>query len=211
MSASHHINGDWIEGSGTPFFATDPTTGEASWNGRAATADEVERAVSAARVAQELWGSISVDERAAYLHRFGEQLKLPRAAMIDAICRSTGKPPWEAGTEVDAMVGKIGNSLDAQRERRSASEKPLAGATAATRYKPHGVVAVFGPFNFPGHLPNGHIMPALLAGNAVIFKPSEQAPLVGQMMMQLWIDAGLPRGVMNLLQGGRDTGALLAA
>src|SRR3954463_16194244 len=110
MSASHHINGEWIDGSGAPFSSIDPTTGDASWSGKAATGDEVERAVHAARVAQEQWGSTTVEVRATFLNRFGEQLKVRRAEMIDAICRSTGKPRWESGTEVDAMVGKIANS-----------------------------------------------------------------------------------------------------
>ncbi len=82
---------------------------------------------------------------------------------------------------------------------------------AATRFKPQGVVAVFGPFNLPGHLPNGHIVPALLAGNTVVFKPSEQAPLVGQIMQEIWEAAGLPKGVLNMVQGGRKTGMSLAA
>ena len=83
--------------------------------------------------------------------------------------------------------------------------------TSATRYKPHGVIAVFGPFNFPAHLPNGHIVPALLAGNTVVFKPSEAAPLVGQVMVECWQAAKLPPGVINLIQGGRETGELLAS
>ena len=69
------------------------------------------------------------------------------------------------------------------------------------------MLAVFGPFNFPGHLPNGHITPALLAGNCVLFKPSEFTPGVAALMVEAWEEAGLPAGVLNLLQGGRDTGA----
>jgi succinylglutamic semialdehyde dehydrogenase len=72
------------------------------------------------------------------------------------------------------------------------------------------VVAVFGPYNFPGHLPNGHIVPALLAGNTVIFKPSELTPRVAELTVQCWIEAGLPAGVLNLVQGARETGVALA-
>ncbi|MDT9150908.1 aldehyde dehydrogenase family protein, partial [Escherichia coli] len=79
------------------------------------------------------------------------------------------------------------------------------------RHKPHGVVAVFGPYNFPGHLPNGHIVPALLAGNAVVFKPSELTPKVAELTVKCWIEAGLPAGVLNLVQGARDTGVALAS
>jgi succinylglutamic semialdehyde dehydrogenase len=118
---------------------------------------------------------------------------------------------WESDEEVGAMVGKVALSIQAVKERRSPQQFELAGATAAVRFKPHGVVAVFGPFNFPGHLPNGHIVPALLAGNAVVFKPSEMTPAVAQKTAELWLAAGLPPGVLNLVHGARDTGAALAA
>ena len=78
-------------------------------------------------------------------------------------------------------------------------------------HRPIGVFAVLGPYNFPGHLPNGHIIPALLAGNTVVFKPSELTPRVGELMMQCWVEAGLPRGVVNLVQGGGQVGKLLVA
>jgi succinylglutamic semialdehyde dehydrogenase len=82
----------------------------------------------------------------------------------------------------------------------------LGGAAGATRYKPHGVLAVFGPFNFPGHISNGHIVPALLAGNTVVFKPSDWTPLVAELTVAAWQESGLPAGVLNLVQGTRDTG-----
>ncbi len=101
--------------------------------------------------------------------------------------------------------------MQAYHERCATVKIDVSGAPAATRFKPQGVVAVFGPFNFPGHLPNGHIVPALLAGNTVVFKPSEQAPLVGQKMQELWETVGLPKGVLNMVQGGRKTSMSLAA
>jgi succinylglutamic semialdehyde dehydrogenase len=108
------------------------------------------------------------------------------------------------------MLGKIDISIRAYYERSGVREDSLAGAKAAVRHKPHGVVAVFGPFNFPGHLPNGHIIPALLAGNTVVFKPSEFTPLCAEQTVSLWQQAGLPDGVLNLLQGERETGQALA-
>jgi succinylglutamic semialdehyde dehydrogenase len=101
--------------------------------------------------------------------------------------------------------------VQSYRERTGEKSAPLADATAVLRHKPHGVVAVFGPYNFPGHLPNGHIVPALLAGNCVLFKPSELTPKVAELTVKCWIEAGLPDGVLNLLQGARDTGVALAA
>jgi succinylglutamic semialdehyde dehydrogenase len=109
------------------------------------------------------------------------------------------------------MVNKVAISIQSYRERTGEKSGPLADATAVLRHKPHGVVAVFGPYNFPGHLPNGHIVPALLAGNCVLFKPSELTPKVAEFTVKCWIEAGLPAGVLNLLQGARETGVALAA
>lgn len=87
----------------------------------------------------------------------------------------------------------------------------MADGASVLRHRPHGVLAVFGPYNFPGHLPNGHIVPALLAGNCVVFKPSELTPLTAEETLKLWLQAGLPDGVINPVQGGRETGEALAA
>jgi succinylglutamic semialdehyde dehydrogenase len=192
------------------FIAVDPATGEPTWSGRAATGDDVNRAVVHARAAFEEWSILSVDERAGFLLRFKDQIATRRNDLIEAICRSTGKPRWESATEVDAVVGKVDLTLQAHRERRAETSREVAGTHAITRYKPHGVVAIFGPFNFPAHLPNGHILPAMLEGNTVIFKPSEQTPLVGQVYAEIWKAAGVPPGVFQLIQGGRATGEALA-
>ena len=109
------------------------------------------------------------------------------------------------------MINKVAISVQSYRERTGEKSGPLGDATAVLRHKPHGVVAVFGPYNFPGHLPNGHIVPALLAGNSVVFKPSELTPGVAELTVKCWIEAGLPAGVLNLLQGARETGIALAA
>lgn len=131
-------------------------------------------------------------------------------SFAEAISIETGKPLWESKTEVQAMIGKIALCIDAQTKRCAEMHPAHPVAQAVSRHRPYGVVAVLGPFNFPGHLPNGHIVPALLAGNTVIFKPSEQTPLVGQLTIKCWEKAGLPSGVINLLQGGRWTGAYLS-
>src|SRR6202044_50129 len=102
-------------------------------------------------------------------------------------------------TEVDAMINKVAVSIDAYQHRRAPQAQNSAGVTTATRFKPQGVAAVFGPFNFPGHLPNGHIVPALLAGNTVVFKPSEMAPMVAEKTIEFWKEAKIPGGVINLI------------
>ncbi len=211
MKPAHFINGSWTQSSGAEFHSTNPATGEVVHIAHAATRTEIDRAIAAARVAFEMWSSVALDERIRFLHAFADQLRKRKPDLIDAICLETGKPKWESATEVDSMISKVATSIDAFHERRKPSEKSASGITSATRYKPFGVVAVFGPFNFPGHLPNGHIVPALLAGDTVVFKPSEMAPLVAQLTIESWQQAGIPDGAMNLVQGGRETGQMLAA
>ncbi|MBV8261910.1 MAG: succinylglutamate-semialdehyde dehydrogenase, partial [Paraburkholderia sp.] len=133
-----------------------------------------------------------------------------KEALAQAIGRETGKPLWEARTEAASMAAKVAISITAYGERTGEKRTPMADGIAVLRHRPHGVVAVFGPYNFPGHLPNGHIVPALIAGNAVVFKPSELAPEVARATVELWREAGLPAGVLNLVQGERDTGIALA-
>lgn len=207
---SHFIQGRWLAGEGEPLFSCDPATGQRVWEGRAATVAEVDQAVIAAHEALERWSDTPLEERIGYLHAFAERLEVHKAELADIICRQTGKPRWEALTEVATMIGKIPVSIEAYHERCRLTTLELPGATGVTLYKPQGVVAVFGPFNLPGHLPNGHIVPALLAGNTVIFKPSEWTPGVAQFTVELWQAAQLPAGVLNLIQGGRTVGQGLA-
>jgi succinylglutamic semialdehyde dehydrogenase len=204
------IDGRWIDGSGDTFHSTNPATEEAVWQGQAANHSDVDRAVEAAYHAQTGWANTPIEKRIALLESFVAQLKVNRARLVEAISREAGKPLWESNTEVDSMIGKIPLSIAAMNERRPPTESTVPGGIAATRFKPIGVVAVLGPFNFPGHLPNGHIVPALLAGNAVIFKPSELTPMVAQVTIECWHATGLPPGVINLVQGGASTGAALS-
>lgn len=207
--ASHFIAGGWLTGAGPPMVSTSPVDGAETWQGRSATVDEVGRAVSAARLASTNWACSSHSVRAALVQAVAEQYKARRVRLAEAISRETGKPRWEANFEVDVMIAKTAVSLDAHERRTGPSNSTSAGVTTATRFKPHGVVAVLGPFNMPGHLPNGHLIPAILAGNSAVFKPSEQTPLVGAEIAQAWQAAGVPAGVFNLLQGGAPTGAAL--
>jgi len=189
------------------FSSVNPATGKSVWTGSAASAADVDAAVTRARAAFPAWSRRPLAEREALLRVFAEKLTANKAHLAEAISLEIGKPNWEAATEVQTMIGKVELSIKAHAQRCAT----FAGGPAITRFKPHGVVAVFGPFNFPGHLPNGHIVPALLAGNTVVFKPSEHAPLVAERTAIAWREAGLPEGVLNVVQGARDTGAALAA
>ncbi|MDM9650398.1 succinylglutamate-semialdehyde dehydrogenase [Pseudomonas wenzhouensis] len=208
--STHYIAGQWLAGRGEPLQSLDPVSLAVVWQGRGADAAQVDAAVTAARQAFSAWAAQSLDSRIAVLERFAVYLKDRAQQLAQAIGEETGKPLWEAATEVNSMVGKVAISIQSYRERTGEKSGPLGDATAVLRHKPHGVVAVFGPYNFPGHLPNGHIVPALLAGNCVLFKPSELTPKVAELTVQCWIEAGLPEGVLSLLQGGRETGVALA-
>lgn len=203
---THCINGQWLPGGGETLIKNDPVTGDVLWQGRGADTVQVAAACEAARVAFPAWARRPFAERQAIVEKFAVQLENSKVALSEAIARETGKPRWETQTEVQAMINKVAISLRAWHVRCPEQ----AEGESSLRHRPHGVMAVFGPYNFPGHLPNGHIVPALLAGNCVVFKPSELTPLTADITMRLWINAGLPHGVLHLLQGGRETGQALA-
>jgi succinylglutamic semialdehyde dehydrogenase len=202
------VDGEWVQGRGEPFSSTDPCTGQTAWTGRSASAEDVRRAVAAARKAFPAWSRRPVEQRAEILRSFAARLDDGSGGEVAGwISRELGKPRWEARAEVGLMSAKVAISIEAHERRAS----EISGGPAVTRFRPHGVVAVFGPFNYPGHLPNGHIVPALLAGNTVVFKPSELAPGVARATAEAWAGAGIPPGVLNLVQGARPTGEALAA
>lgn len=207
----HFIGGNWKAGTGKEFRSTNPATGLSVWEGKAASSDEVNAAVMAAREAFGTWSNRPFSERLAIIEAFRDQLETNKEKFALTIAQETGKTLWDSRGEVTAMIGKIAISLKAYNERTGNSETTLPdGGKAILRHKAHGVIAVFGPYNFPGHLPNGHIVPALLAGNTLVFKPSELTPHVAELTMRLWEEAGLPQGVMNLVQGEKETGIALA-
>jgi succinylglutamic semialdehyde dehydrogenase len=197
---------------GPELCSTSPATGEIVWRGRAATAADVAAAIATARASQPAWERLPVAARIAHLEACARELETQGADLAAAISAETGKPRWEARGEVMSMVAKVPATIEAWRaRRRDTVDDHDASQITATRYRAHGVLAVIGPFNFPGHLPHGHIVPALLAGNTVVFKPSEFTPACGEVLRDVWRRAGLPPGVVNLVQGGRDTGAALTA
>lgn len=204
------INDQWLAGNGKSFQSINPADGTVIWEAKAADESQVDQAIKAAQKAGWNWGQKSVEERIEVIKRFEELLKEKKEALAEIIAQETGKPFWEALTEAGAMAGKIDISIRAYNERTGVKENPMGAGVAATRHKPHGVLAVFGPYNFPGHLPNGHIVPALIAGNTIVFKPSELTPAVAEFTVRLWQKAGIPDGVINLIQGEVETGVALA-
>jgi len=208
---SNYINGEWLAGSGAELATIDPSTGRQTWTSNESNADDVARAAQAARDAFEDWALLPLEERTAICTRFRDLLKEHSEELAAIIAEEVGKPLWEARTEVATMANKIDISVQSYGARTGETNAKVADGNAVLRHRPHGVFAVYGPYNFPGHLPNGHIVPALIAGNTVVFKPSEYAPRTAVKTVQLWEQAGLPKGVLNLVNGGRDTGIALGA
>jgi succinylglutamic semialdehyde dehydrogenase len=189
-------------------ISTEPATGAVLWSGEIGDASAE---VDAARSGFPAWATQPVTYRAETLRRFANAVRASEAEFAELIARETGKPLWEARTEVQAVVNKVEISISAYMERTPQRKHEAAlGSKIAVRHKPHGVLAVLGPYNFPAHLPNGHIVPALLAGNTVVFKPSEKTPAVGEMLVRLYHEAGVPEGAVRLLIGGPDEGRALA-
>jgi succinylglutamic semialdehyde dehydrogenase len=191
-----------------------PHDGSLLWEGAVAAAEDVATAVAQARAVQPLWATAPLSQRVDVARLFARAVEARAEPFARLIAEETGKPLWEARTEVASVAAKVEISIAALHERAGTSVRPFpadkGGATQAVRHKPHGVLGVLGPYNFPAHLPNGHIVPALLAGNAILFKPSELTPAVGEFMGALWTEAGLPPGLLAVLQGPGETGRALA-
>ena len=185
----------------------EPATGKELWRG---AHGDVDQAIERGRAAMRDWAGKPLGQRIELVRRFANEVRKQSEPFAELIARETGKPLWEAKTEVEAVIGKVEISITAYAERTG--QKKLNSAlqgTAAVRHKPHGLMAVLGPYNFPAHLPNGHIVPALIAGNCVIFKPSEKTPAVGEFLVKCFHAAGIPDGVIQLLIGGPEEGKAL--
>ena len=211
LTGDLYIRGVWIQGHGDEFESAQPVTGEVVWSGTSASFEDIDAAVREARDAFVEWRRTPFEDRQAIVEAFGKELEANKERLAHQIGLETGKPLWESRTEVAAMIGKIGISINAYHDRTGHTESDVPAGHAVLRHRPHGVVAVFGPYNFPGHLPNGHIVPALIAGNTIVFKPSDFTPMVAEFIVQLWQKAGLLSGVLNLIQGQVETGKALAS
>lgn len=189
------------------YISFEPATGAELWRGQAS---DIDACVSAARRAWPEWAARPLAQRIELLRRFANEVRAAADELAVLIARETGKPLWEARTEVDSVVNKVDISVNAYAERtgKKKLDSALQG-TAAVRHKPHGVLVVLGPYNFPAHLPNGHIVPALIAGNTVVFKPSEKTPAVGELLVKCFHRAGIPEGAVQLAIGGIEEGKAL--
>src|SRR5580692_5111761 len=205
----HFINGQWVRGQGETFCSVNPATGKQVLQTRNADASEVMAAFQTGKTAFQKWAESSPPERFQVARKFATIVEARRQEFVAAISRETGKPIWETNQEIDTVIKKIDLSISAYEERTGHREQVAGVGSSVLSHAPHGSVAILGPFNFPAHLPNGHIVPALIAGNCALLKPSELTPLTGALMADCWQQAGLPAGCLNLLQGGRHTAELI--
>ncbi len=209
MQLKDAIQKGWLPLANTELVSYEPATGAELWRGKIG---DVDATVGRARRAWPQWAAKPLATRIELLRRFANEVRSAQEPFAELIARETGKPLWEARTEVESVIAKVEISARAYGERTG--QKRLDGGlqgSSAVRHKPHGVLVVLGPYNFPAHLPNGHIIPALIAGNAVIFKPSEKTPAVGEMLTTLFHRAGIPAAVVQVLVGGPDEGKALVA
>lgn len=158
-----------------------------------------------AKVGFASWRKTTLQRRKEILTKYKEILSANSDFLAETISKEHGKPLWDARSEVGAMVGKIDVTFESYDDRLNALRSVHADMGIQARFKPFGVFAVIGPFNFPGHLPNGHIVPLLLAGNSVVFKPSHLTPETGRMIVDFLHLAGVPNDVIILCEGsGQD-------
>ncbi len=201
---SNYINGRFVEIPGDALRSHDPAAPDrVIWRG-APDPGHAEAAVDAAKHAFESWAALSIEDRAAHLRRYQQVVRDSAQRLAGLITDEMGKTLAESRDEVTAVAAKVDITLDpVSLGRVSPYEVKVSGSRCGRcRFKPHGVMAVIGPFNFPAHLPNGHFVPALLLGNTVVLKPSERTPAVGQLLAELMHEAALPPGVFNVIQGG---------
>lgn len=207
-----YIEGGWrtLEESASSFETENPHTGEKVMQVHPADSEQVGEAVAAAHRAFPAWRALGFEGRREILLRFKEELKKRRDAIACAISTEMGKLYSEGLAEADACVGKIDLTLG-EAAARVADVHPAGLVGGFWTYRPHGVMAVVGPYNFPIHLANGHIIAALMTGNTVVFKPSSVTPWVGQVYTEALHEAGFPAGVFNLLPMTRQAGDSLVS
>lgn len=214
------INNEWVEGEGQSFQSLDPGTQNVLWQGKEASEKQIQNAISAASSALKEWSSLTLEERSHFLEAFNQEIEEHKPLLIHTLSQENGKPLWESENEINGLLGKLSISIQSYHERCASHKKDHKEQKADNDshftessliyHKPHGVVAVFAPFNFPLHIATGHMIPALLAGNTVILKPSELTPLVSEYLIQCYERARFPKGVVNLIQGGPGVGKILA-
>lgn len=201
----NYINGEWTKGGGKKFTSINPATNQDNYNGNFSNKSDIKHAVNSANTAYPKWAALSVNQRIKYLDKYAKIIKKNLDVLTNIIAHETGKPLWEAHAEAKTVYNKLHISIDAYNERCHIKHFKENSADAFIRFKPFGTAAIIGPFNFPAHLVNGHIIPALIAGNTIVLKPSNLTPFSSEFIVRCIDEAKFPPGVVNLVQGDGET------
>lgn len=208
IQAKNYIDGEWLDG-GQIFESLNPANRkETVGTAPLSSAREVDQAVGAAKHAYESWRELSWVKRAEYIDEFAQLVKRDVEELAQLVTRECGKPINEGRADVVealhmaqyvAGMGRMPNGFTISSE--------ISAKDAFILRKPKGVIACITPWNFPSAIPLWVILPSILAGNTVVFKPAEQTPIVAHKLMELFHEAGIPAGVINLVHGmGEEVG-----
>jgi succinylglutamic semialdehyde dehydrogenase len=172
---------------------------------------DVEKVVESANSGFKTWKKLTQSERNNFLKKYQEEVTKRKDEISLAIAYETGKPLWEAKTETASVISKVNITIEDSLPRITNKyiENIMPGTNGHIYFKPIGPSLIIGPFNFPCHLANGQILSALIAGNSIIFKPSEKTCYSAQLLIECFHSAGFPSGVINLLQGDGEVARLL--
>jgi aldehyde dehydrogenase (NAD+) len=208
MPKQHYIDGEWTDGSGTETFESEnPATGTTLATFHRGGAAEIDRAVAAAATAEEHWRDLSHITRAEYLWEIHQELRDRTDELAEVVTRECGKEISEGRADVIEAYHMVEWAAgDARHPKGDVIPSEIHTKDAYMRRKPRGVVGCITPWNFPVAIPFWHIAVALVEGNTVIWKPAEQTPLCGQIIAEMFEEAGIPNGVFNMVQGFGDAG-----
>jgi betaine-aldehyde dehydrogenase len=208
-----HIDGAYVDAtSGATFDTFNPATGEKLATVQQASAADIDRAVRSAQEGQRAWAALTAMQRSRILRRAVDLLRERNDELAELEMLDTGKPIAETravdivtGADVIEYYAGLATAIEGQ-------QIPLrADSFVYTRREPLGVTAGIGAWNYPIQIACWKSAPALAAGNAMIFKPSEITPLSASKLAEIYVEAGVPAGVFNVVQGDGKVGAMLAA
>ena len=203
----NYIGGEWVDSAGlTTFESVDPATGESVGSFPLSTMQDMDRAVSVACEAFETWRLVPAPKRAEILFRFGQLLADRKDELTELMVREMGKVWAEAGGDVqEAIDMSFYMAGEGRRLFGHTTPSELPDKFMMSVRMPVGVVGAITPWNFPIAIPSWKIAPALVSGDTVVFKPAEDSPLLAQRFVEVFEEAGLPAGVLNIVHGAGET------
>ena len=197
------INGEQISGNGQMLEVFSPLNGQVISEVPLSSADVVDEAVTAARGAFPAWSALTLKERVQIFFRYRQLLEKYRTELVALVSEENGKTSAEAAAEVDKSIELTEFATSLPQLCAGEIEIVSRGVECRSERHPLGVVASISPFNFPNMVPNWTIPNALALGNTMILKPSEQVPLSANRIAEILAEAGLPKGVLNVVHGAQ--------